>query len=152
MVWEHDVEVFRKNNTLIPTLELKNYVSKDKLENYNKLFSKKQKWINCESDFSSVSTFILDNWLERLYFERLEQKSKTIETLLKKYNNDWEAVLFIQLAKSFGLKVNGDTFMSIATSINFSIIRKSQSNLAYLEALLFGQAGFLENEMQEVYL
>ena len=149
VVWEHDTEVFRKDNTEISTIELKKYVSKTALENYQKLFSKSDTWINCENDFKSVDDFTISNWLERLYFERLERKSNEIEKLLKSSSNNWEAVLFKRLAKNFGLKVNGESFLSLANSIEFSIIRKQQSNLLSLEALLFGQAGFLEDDIQE---
>lgn len=151
VVWEHDTEVFRKDNTQIPTIELKSYVSKEALENYQKLFSKSDKWINCEQDFNSIDDFTIGNWLERLYFERLERKSKDIDILLKSSANNWEAVLFKMLAKNFGLKVNGESFLSIANSIDFSIVRKQQSNLMSLEALLFGQAGLLEDSIQEPY-
>ncbi len=151
VVWEHDTEVFRKDNTEIPTIELKKYVSKEALENYQKLFSKSDKWINCEHDFKSVDDFTITNWLERLYFERLERKFQDIEKLLKSSANNWEAVLFKMLAKNFGLKVNGESFLSIANSIDFSIVRKQQSNLMSLEALLFGQAGLLDDSIQEPY-
>jgi len=151
VVWEHDVDVFRNDHTEIPSLELKHYLDKHLLENYKKLFSKQKKWINCESDFADVDAFILDNWLERLYFERLERKSKSIEEMLRNSKYDWEAVLFRLLAKNFGLKVNGEAFYSLAQSIDFSIIRKVQSNLSQLEALLFGQAGLLENDVQNQY-
>ena len=113
------------------------------LFNYHKLFSNKNKWINCEQDFTQVDDFVLNNWLERLYFERLERKSKSIEDLLKASKNDWEAVLFKLLAKNFGLKVNGDSFLSLAESIPFSIVRKTQSKQEQLEALFFGQAGLV---------
>ena len=114
VVWEHDTDVFRKDNSNIPTLEIKQYVSKEALNNYEKLFSKSQKWINCEQDFSSVDDFIVNNWLERLYFERLERKSEIIKQLLSDSKNDWEAVLFKMLTKNFGLKVNGDSFLQLA--------------------------------------
>ena len=151
VVWEHDTEVFRKDNTQISTMELKNYVSKSALENYQKLFSKSSKWINCETDFNSIDEFTINNWLERLYFERLERKSKDLEKLLESSANNWEAVLFKMLAKNFGLKVNGESFLSLANSIDFSIIRKQQSNLTSLEALLFGQSGLLEEDVEESY-
>ncbi|MFZ3274581.1 MAG: DUF2851 family protein, partial [Lutibacter sp.] len=70
VVWEHSVDVFRKSNHPIATLELKNYISKELLENYQQLFSKNKNWINCEKDIESVDSFILTNWLERLYVER----------------------------------------------------------------------------------
>lgn len=151
VVWEDDTEVFRKDNTPIPTLELKAIVDASMLNNYEKLFTKQNKWINCENDFSSTDDFVLNNWLERLYFERLERKSKTIETLLDDSKNDWEAVLFKMLTKNFGLKVNGDSFFSLAQSIDFSIIRKTQSNPQVLEALLFGQSGLLEQDVENAY-
>ncbi len=122
------------------------------MNNYEKLFSKSQKWINCEHDFSGVDDFVINNWLERLYFERLEHKSEMIRQLLTDSKNDWEAVLYKMLTKNFGLKVNGDSFLSVANSIDFSIVRKLQSNQISLEALFFGQAGLLEGgDIQEPY-
>jgi hypothetical protein len=151
VVWEHDTEIFRKDNSIIPTLELKQYLNQDVLKNYNKLFSAKNKWINCEADFTEIEGFILDNWLERVYFERLERKSKTINEFLQKSKNNWEAVLFLMLTRNFGLKVNGEAFFSLANSIDFAIIRKLQNNNQALESLLFGQAGLLEEDIQEPY-
>ena len=151
VVYEHDTEVFRKDNAIIPTLELKNYISKEVIDNYQKLFSKQSKWINCESDFSMVDEFVIYHWLENLYFERLERKSKSIETMLVLSKNDWEAVLFRLLAKNFGLKVNGDAFLSMANSFDFSIVRKLQSNVQQLEALFFGQAGILDQQLEDGY-
>ncbi|MDO6598317.1 DUF2851 family protein [Oceanihabitans sp. 2_MG-2023] len=151
VVWKHDTEIHRKDNTTIPTLVLKNLVNKSALYGYQKLFNKKQKWINCENDFITVDKFIVHNWLERLYLERLERKSKEITQLLKSSKNNWEAVLFKMLAKSFGLKVNGDAFLSLANSIDFNIIQKLQSKHSSLEALLFGQSDLLNEEVQDIY-
>ena len=53
------------------------------LKNYRHLFSKKQQWINCENDFPNMDSFLIDNWLERLYLERLQQKSLWFEKELK---------------------------------------------------------------------
>ncbi|SHG48542.1 DUF2851 family protein [Winogradskyella jejuensis] len=150
VVWEHDTEIFRKDNTAIPTLELKNYVDKDLLHNYTTLMQS-QAWINCETDFNSVDEFKFQNWLERLYIERLERKSKELHQLLKISKNDWEAVLFKMLCKNFGLKVNGEAFLSLANSIDFSVVRKIRHDVLDLEALFFGQAGLLEEEIQELY-
>lgn len=151
VVYDHDAVIFRKDNSTIPTLELKHYINTDVLANYRNLFSEKTKWINCENEFPYTEDFILNHWLERLYFERLERKSKTIEDLLKSSKNNWEEVLFKLLAKNFGLKVNGDAFYSLANATDFSVIRKSQSSLVALEALLFGQAGLLTKDIEDAY-
>lgn len=151
VVWQHDTDIFRKDNTSIDTIELEQLVSKEALNNYHKLFSKKQKFINCENDFPLSDEFLLNNWLERLYFERLEKKSEDISVLLKQCNNDWEAVLFKMLAKNFGLKVNGDAFLSMAKSMDFSVVRKEAAKQNQLEALLFGQAGLLNKHIENSY-
>lgn len=151
VVWEHDTPVYRNNNTPIPTLQLKDYVTQQALDSYQKLFDNTQTWINCQNSIATISSFTINNWLERLYFERLEQKAIHINLMLQKANNNWEAVLFQLLAKNFGLKVNADAFLSVANSFNFSVIQKQQSKLQSIEALLFGQANLLSTELQEPY-
>ena len=151
VVWEHDIEIYRKDRTQLPTLELKDIVNKAVLHNYYKLFATNRKWINCENDIADVDQFLLNNWLERLYIERLEHKSQLISSLLLQSKNDWEAVLFKLLAKNFGLKVNSQAFFDWANSIEFSIIRKQQQNLESLEALFFGKANMLVDSIEDPY-
>ncbi|MBJ7879039.1 DUF2851 family protein [Gelidibacter salicanalis] len=151
VVYEHDTDIFRKDNSVIPTLELKLIIHKNVFKNYQRLLMTPHKWINCESDFADTDDFLMYNWLERLYIERLERKSNAIEAMLETTKNDWEAVLFMLLAKNFGLKVNGDAFLSMAKSFDFSMVRKLQSQPLQLEALFFGQVGVLEKDVQNGY-
>ena len=118
--------------------------------NYKILMHSKS-WINCEKDFHAIDDFHLKNWLDRLYIERLERKFETISEMLKEAENDWEAVLFKMLLKNFGLKVNGEAFLSISKTIDYTTVRKLQSKAFDLEALLFGQAGLLDKDIQETY-
>ena len=150
VVWEHDTEIFRKDNTEIPVLILKDYVSPETISNYYALTSPKS-WIFCEKQISQIDDFIFKNWQERLFFERLERKSKPVYDLLEETNNDWEAVLFCLLAKNFGLNTNGTSFLQMAKAIPFSIIRKESFTLLNLESLLFGCAGLLDSEKEDVY-
>ena len=150
VVWEHDTEIFRSDNTEIPVLELKNYVEKATVENYQSLMAQKS-WIFCEKELKEVNEFTFKNWQERLFFERFERKSKPIFNLLEQANQDWEAVLFCLLAKNFGLNTNGEIFFTIAQSIPFSIIRKESFEVENLEALLFGTAGLLDLEKEDNY-
>jgi hypothetical protein len=150
VVWEHDSEIYRSDNTEIPVLELKKYVSTVTVSNYQKLLTPKS-WIFCEKQIKEIPQFTLINWQERLFFERLERKSKPILELLESGNNDWEAVLFTLLAKNFGLNTNGEIFLKIAQSIPFSVIRKECFEVENLEALLFGSAGLLDAEKEDAY-
>jgi len=151
VVWQHDVDIYRENNSVIPTLELQRFTPQSLLFNYHQLFSKKSNYIHCENDFSKVDEFTLNNWLENLYIEKLVHKSSLISELLVQTKNDWEAVLFKLLAKNFGLKVNGEAFLNLSNSFEFSILRKEQKDLQYMEALLFGQAGLLQADHQSKY-
>ncbi len=147
VVWQDDTSVYRKDGSEIPTLELKNYISEALLERHQKLFDKKDVgFINCEKSVGTIDSFTVQNWLERLYFERLERKSNLVLELLKQSNNDWEKVLFSLLLKNFGLKINGDSFMGIARLLDFSVVRKIRNKTIALESVLFGLAGFLEDE------
>ena len=150
VVWEHDSEIFRKNNTEIPVLELKNLISPAVLNNYESLMAPKS-WIYCEKQIQNIDEFTLKSWQERLFFERLERKSIPIQKLLVDTNHDWEAVLFSVLAKNFGLNTNGEIFLKIANSIPFHIFRKECFEVENLEALIFGNSGLLDSEKEDVY-
>jgi hypothetical protein len=151
VVWENDAVIFMKNNKPLPTLVLKDFVDASVLNNYRKLFLTPTNWIPCKDAIVTVDEFTFSNWKERLFFERLERKSIEISSLLQQENNNFEAVLFQLLAKNFGLKVNADAFLRLAQSIDFSIIQKVGFNKNQFAALLFGQAGFLEEEIEDEY-
>lgn len=150
VVWEHDIDVFRENNEAIPVLELKNVVLPDTLFNYEQLMKSKS-WINCEKEIKLIDKLILNNWFERLFIERLENKTTDINDLLQKSTHDWDNVFYILLAKSFGLNTNGLAFMNMMQVLPFSIIRKERTQLKSLEALFFGTVGFLELKKEDVY-
>ncbi len=152
VVWNHDAEIYRKDSSLVPVLELKHLVTSTALQQYEHLMiGVSGKWINCENDFAQMDDFTLENWLERIYVERLEVKSAFIYKLLKRATGDWQEVFFKLLARNFGLNVNGDAFLSMADSLAFTIVQKCRRDREKLEALFFGQAGLLEQEVNDPY-
>lgn len=150
VVWEHDVEIYRKDNTPISVLELKSVVSKSDLSSINRLLQKKN-WINCEKSISKISKYTLVSWKERLFIERLERKSKEILELLLMLETDWEAVFFVLLSKNLGLNINGANFYILAKQIPFKIVRKESHNIMHLEALFLGKANLLNLKFEDVY-
>ena len=147
VVWEDDVAVFRSDGSIIPTLCLKEYIPKPVLDTYQRLFdAKNYQFINCEREIGEIGGFVLNQWSDRLFIERLEHKSRLIYELLEFTNNDWEYVLFLMLLKNFGSKINGDLFLQLGKSMDFSIIRKLAGEPLKLESLFMGQAGLLHNE------
>lgn len=151
VVWRHDAPVFRKDNSELPVLELSKYVDEFAIQKYEELMAAKS-WIFCEKELSSCDPFVLHNWLERLFFERLERKSVDIQELLQQTENEWEAVLFGLLTKNFGLNTNGVSFFNVAQSIPFSLVRREALEVRHLEALFFGQAMMLPDAPEDNYV
>lgn len=150
VVWIDDVDVFRKDGSKIPCVALKEVVDEVIFSDYQNLMTKK-KFINCEADFASVDEFYKTTWLERLFVERLQQKSELLSQLLQASNNDWEKVLFCLLMKNFGLNKNGQVFLEIAKTIDFTVVRKVSTKLTTIESLLFGAANLLEEDFEDDY-
>jgi hypothetical protein len=150
VVWEHDVDVFRKNNETIPVLELKNVVLPETIFYYEQLMKPKS-WINCEKEIKTIDEFILTNWFERLFIERLQKKTIEVNELLQETTNNWETIFYTLLAKSFGLNTNGLAFLKMMQSLPYSIIRKERHQLKSLEALFFGTVGLLESTHEDIY-
>lgn len=151
VVWSHNTEVYMKDNSPLPTLELKKCIPKELLFRYYALYKTSMQWIPCESQIKDVDPFTMQHWLERQYFERLESKTAELKKMLEATDNDWEAVLFQMLARNFGLNVNGAAFLELARSFDFTILRKERDDLHKLNSLLFGQAGFLDEYVEDAY-
>ncbi|MCU4176366.1 DUF2851 family protein [Carboxylicivirga sp. N1Y90] len=117
------------------------------LTRYNNLILNKE-WIPCQSVISKVDPFILEQWLERLLIEKLEEKSELIKQLLRSNNNDWDQVFFILLARSFGFSTNGAPFEMMARQTPLKTLLKHADNSFQLEAILFGQGGFLNQKFE----
>ena len=142
------LHVVKKNNAVIrrsggeeiPTLELVFHPFYEK--KYEELKSNRL-WIPCQKDFRIEDEFLFSSWLGRLCVERLEQNSARIQNLLAFYKNDWEESFYCALATNLGYKINAQPFEMLAKSIPLNTLLKHRDNLLQIEALLFGQAGFL---------
>ena len=108
-------------------------------------------FIPCESSITNVDSLTWNSWKDRLLAERLQQKAGVIFEYLTKNNNHWEETFWWLLASNFGIKVNSIAFEKIAKSLPISILAKHKNQIHQLEALLFGQAGLLENTFKDAY-
>lgn len=143
-----DANVFRTNGDSVAQLEL---AVPDHIRiNYDELLREK-KWIPCADKIHQVPLFLVNDWKNSLLVERLEQKTEMIETLLSQSNNHWEEAFYVSMARSFGFGTNSEAFERLARSLPMSILAKHKDNIFQLEAMLFGQAGLLENTVNDEY-
>ena len=150
VVFNHDKDVEVLGSTL-PVLELKNYISKQVIDNYNSLTSPSKSFLHCASTNSLNHDFEFDNWLESIFIKRIEQKLENINNQLNISASHWEQVLFRSISRSFGLKLNGDAFANFASSFDYKIIQNLSNSRDSLEALFFGQSGFLDEDYDFEY-
>lgn len=150
VVWENDLPICHRSGATIPCLVLQSRVAEPLLLTYEHLMHDAT-WISCSGSFQQAPSILIRNWMDRLLVERLEQKTDHIAVHLASTNNHWEEAFYRALAASFGLKVNQEPFEALARSLPLVILAKHKNDLLQLEALLFGQAGLLEEPFKESY-
>lgn len=151
VVYEDDQPVKRRNGVIIPTLILKDRIAADLFFRYEKLISGYLKVIPCEHMIANVEAITWQNWLTRVLVQRLEKRSEQVEIALLANKGDWEDTFYQFLASNFGFKTNALPFELLAKSLPQLILAKHKNNALQINALIFGQAGFLGDKFQEDY-
>ena len=151
VVYRDDEPLILTNGRRVPTLELQNRIPADLYNRYHNLIFGNQTIIPCEANIGSVDSLTLHNWLTRVLVERLEKRSAAVITALNKNRGDWEETFYQFLAANFGFKTNALPFELLAKSMPQNILAKHKNNPVQIEALIFGQAGFLNDSVADEY-
>jgi len=151
VVWEEDKIVYRKDGTRMPALELKGRVDDQLIWQYRKLLANPSV-IPCEHLFRSADSFVRLSMIEKSLMMRLETKANLVNTLLEQNTGDWEETAYQMLASNFGFKINKEPFFQLAKALPYKIIQKHRDQPMQVEALLFGQAGFLHTKTKDEYI
>lgn len=150
VVMHHDKDISDKAGNIIPVFEVRRFFDSALLSKYERIISSKT-WIPCAAFLNNADHMIVMNWLSRLLVERLENKSEEILKFLKYFENNWEQTFYYFLARNFGFKVNASPFALLAQKTPYLILGRHKNDLTLIEALLFGQAGFLSQEYKDAY-
>jgi len=98
-----------------------------------------------------VDELTMRNWLTRVLIERFEKRSQIVLKALELNRGDWEETFYQFLAANFGFKINALPFEMLAKSLPQVILAKHKNSSLQIEALIFGQAGFLEDDFKDEY-
>jgi hypothetical protein len=150
VVYEVDTVIARTSGENIPTIEIKDRIEPKQYYRYLD-FKTSREWIPCARQISTVPALILYNTFDRMVLERLERKSFSILNDIKLHNNNWEETFYRHLARNFGFKTNAEPFELLAKSLPLVVLSRHRHSLLQLEALLFGQAGMLEEHLSDKY-
>jgi hypothetical protein len=138
-----DCDIFRSDGSKIPAFEIQYDSILEK--RYDELLASKT-WIACQNYIGNMESFKVRHFLNRIMIERLEQRSSHIGKILADTKNDFKEVFYRLLFRSFGFGTNTLPFELLAQSTPLAAINKHRNSVFQIEALLFGQAGFL-NEL-----
>lgn len=146
VVGNYDKDIYTAKGRKVPTIALP--VEKKVWNNYQTLINT-QSWLPCASSVGKIDQFTIQSWMQSVGIERLHAKVDQIRQNLDITTNDWDEVFFRLLVQSFGFHVNTAPFSLLAGNTPYKVVRKHSSNIAELEALLFGQAGFLFDDYND---
>jgi Protein of unknown function (DUF2851) len=150
VVWQADAPALRADGSPLPCLVLRGRTAEYLLATYADLEAQ-QAWIPCAGRWAEVADIVRLNWYDRLLVERLEQKTTRLATQLEATGGHWEEAFYRLLARSFGLRINAEPFEALARSLPLQVLTKHKNNRTQIEALLFGQAGWLDEEWADAY-
>lgn len=150
VVWEENEMVFRKDGSRIPTLELKPRVASSYILQYKRIVNSRTR-IPCANAIGTVPPLIRISMLDKALLSRLETKARQVLAALERNNGDWEETTYQVLCRNFGFKVNPDPFLQLAQALPYRILMKHSDKPEQMEALIFGQAGFLNETVNDAY-
>ncbi|WP_192821766.1 DUF2851 family protein [Rufibacter sp. LB8] len=142
VVWEDDEPVLREEGTAIPTLELAGRVELPLQAKYQELLWS-QAVIPCAEQVHKVESIFKSSMLDKALMERLEIKAELVLERLQQNRQDWESTVYQTMAAGFGFKINQDGFLRLGQVVPYTLVQRYRTFPKQLEALLFGQAGML---------
>lgn len=151
VVLENDESIYLFNEGDLPVLSLKNRFDSEKWNVYKRWQKDTSAEIICDLDDSKFDAVIWTSWKDRLLVERMEQKCAVVWRILDECGGYWPEVLYRVLAMNFGFNRNAEAFDLLAGSVPFKLLRRYKNDLMTIEALLFGQAGFLNDQVEDDY-
>lgn len=149
IVWEDDQPISIDGN-IVPTLVVRGKIDEQIHKKYTE-YLQSDSQIPCESYAHQFSDIQIASLKTKMLVERLEQKSQRIAQLLHTTNGDWESTTYTILAENFGFSVNKEPFLALANALPFRILKKYLNDTTQREALLFGQSGFLGDDVDEYH-
>ncbi|MBN2742659.1 MAG: DUF2851 family protein [Marinilabiliaceae bacterium] len=148
VVMEHDDCVSTESGRIVPVLVMP--VMPELEMRYREMMDHSQ-WLSCCGSRFALPEAESSVWLESLLIGRLEDRCLKMQQLLTYFHGDWDQVCFVMLARAFGFGVNSDAFESLALLTPVRRLMQHADQIEQLEAMLMGQAGFLDERVGDDY-
>ena len=141
VVGHSDAEIKRPDGSVIPQLILP-YTADFRRRYLSMVESPAEP--ACASELHTLDPLYVTDWLTALAYERIYAKVDRVFQYLRRVNDDWQAAAYITLARALGFSTNAEPFERLAVATPLRFMLKHSSQPALIEAILFGQSGFLD--------
>ena len=140
VVAEHDHLIMR-NERAVPTLVV---VPPPRLEELYRDLLAGRSGKSCVQFVTGLDPLYRDQIVSRVMSDRLNRKSGEILDILDSVGGDWHETTYIAFMRAFGYKERKKAYEQLARSMPYRHLRLHSDNRLSLEAMLLGQAGYLE--------
>ncbi len=152
VVYIPDTDIFVDGGRRLPVLDLSQFIPLQVWNQYEELMSpREQDVIPCANRIGEIPEFIVQMSQDRMVVERMQRKSDDVRRLLAESKGNWEQACYWIVARYFGGKTNALPFELLAKITPLSLIAKIRDNRFRVEALLYGQAGLLTDDLIDDY-
>lgn len=137
-----DAPVTRPNGETIPQMVMRCHP--DFHRRYASMVERADIDLPCSAEFPSIPHLAMTDWITAMAFERIYAKADHLASLAARFTSDWEEATYIILARALGFGINAEPMERLALSLPLRFLRKHADSPLAIEALLFGQGGFLD--------
>lgn len=149
VVGVNDTQITRPDGSPIPQMVMR--PDPNFSNSYQQLVNNPLLELPCSPYLASMPGIYIQDWLTALAYERLFTKTDRIAALLEHYHGNWAEVAYVTLARALGFSTNSDPFELLAKSTPLKAMLRHSDSLTAIEAILYGQAGLLREELADPY-
>lgn len=137
-----DMPIMRANGEVIPQMVMR--CDPGFHRRYSALVDRADIDLPCAAELPSIPSLFVGDWLTAMAYERAYAKAAHLAEIAARFTGDWEEATYVILARALGFGTNSEPMERLALSLPLRFLRKHSDSLTSLEALFFGQGGFLD--------
>lgn len=147
VVAKDDAVITRPDGSTVPQVLMP--CSSEFRSHYEKLVNHYGPDLACAAEIGNLPEIYVADWMTSLTLERLQAKAARITALADAEGGDWQHAVYVVLARALGFGKNNDAFERLALATPLRRLRKHSDSPVSVQAMLMGQAGFLDNATAE---
>lgn len=142
IVGRDDCRISRPDGTEIPQAVMR--IDPDFASTFNSLVNSSSYVLPmCGNALADIESIFRSDWITALAYERMYRKAADVLERLRENSGDWLQTVYSTLARGLAYGVNADNMERVSRLAPVRILMKNVDSPETVEAILFGQAGLL---------